>query len=70
MVTTEQAYLTTADLAQRWQISANTLRNWRFKGVGPAYFKPSGDRGKALYKLEDIKAWEAENTTGGKLEDQ
>lgn len=58
-------YLTTADLATRWSMSANTIRNWRFRGLGPRFFKPAGDRGKALYKLADVLAWEAARTTGG-----
>jgi hypothetical protein len=60
-----ETFLTTADLAKRWQISANTLRNWRFRGIGPRYFKPSGERGKALYRLDVIEAWEEKNTIGG-----
>lgn len=59
-----ETFLTTADLAKRWKTSANTLRNWRFKGIGPRHFKPSGPHGKALYRLDHVMEWEEKNTTG------
>lgn len=63
----ETVYLTTAELARRWKTSQATLRNWRFKGGGPPYFKPSGERGAALYRLRDIEAWEQKRTVGGEV---
>lgn len=54
-------YLTTAELAQRWRVSVKTVRGWRFRKVGPPFFKPNGDRGKALYRLSDIIEWERRN---------
>lgn len=64
----QAAYLTTAELAQRWKISANTIRNWRFRGTGPRYFKPAGTNGKALYAIIDIVEWERSHTVGGEPE--
>lgn len=64
-MTEQSTYLTTAELAQRWKISANTIRNWRFRSAGPRYFKPAGERGKALYALADILEWERLHTVGG-----
>ncbi len=63
MTTTE--YLTTAQLAKRWSMSPNTLRNWRQNAKGPRYFKPSGRHGNALYKIDDIEEWERSRTKGG-----
>jgi len=65
MSETGKVYLTTEELAKRWNISANTLRSWRFKGEGPPYFKPGGEKGKTLYRIEDVEAFEAKNTVGG-----
>ena len=58
-------HLTTGELAKRWKMKEATLRNWRYRGTGPRYLKPSGVRGKALYKLSDVLAWEAKNTIEG-----
>lgn len=55
-----KTWLTTADLAARWRVSAETIRTWRFRKTGPRYFKPAGPRGKTLYDLADIEAWEAQ----------
>lgn len=63
----QDSYLTTGQLAERWKISENTIRNWRHRGTGPRYFKPSGRRGKTLYRLSDIIEWERRNTVGDQL---
>ena len=66
MSTTDDDNLTTADLAKRWRVSAGTIRSHRYRGTGPKYFKPSGSkRGRALYRLADVLAYEVENTMGG-----
>lgn len=56
-------YLTSAELAARWNMSTITLRYWRRKGEGPRYFKPAGRNGRTLYPLESIEAWEREHTS-------
>ena len=48
----------TNELADRWRMSANTLRVWRSAGKGPSYNK-RGD--KVTYSLADIEAYEKEN---------
>ena len=58
-------FITTEQLAERWNISAATIRNQRFKGIGPSHFKPFGKLGKVLYRLDVIEAWERANTTEG-----
>lgn len=55
-------YLTTLELAARWAakypfpLNKRTIDNWRYMGKGPAYCK---QRGRVLYKLEDVEAFEA-----------
>lgn len=63
MTTTTDEFLTTADLAQRWKVEPETLRQQRFRGEGPPYFKPLGKNGMVRYKLSDIIAYETERTT-------
>lgn len=54
-------FLTPVELAQRWKMSIHTLTNWRVQKVGPVYVKMgSGPKGKVLYRLIDIEAYEAE----------
>jgi transposase-like protein len=59
---TTREFLSTAELAARWGVSAQTLRNWRAAGQGPPFFQPTGPGGKTLYKLLDVEAWEQVNT--------
>jgi excisionase family DNA binding protein len=48
-------YLTTGQLAERTGIPAETLRQWRRRGTGPAYLK----LGRSIrYRLADLEAWE------------
>ena len=47
--------LTVDELAERWQLSAMTLHQWRWKGKGPQYMK-IGKR--VTYRLQDIEAFE------------
>jgi DNA-binding transcriptional MerR regulator len=51
-------YLLTIQLSERWKVSARTLEQWRWKGIGPPYLKIGG---RVLYSLEDIEAYEAAN---------
>ncbi len=57
----QKPVLTPADLVARWggAISEGTLGNWRAKGIGPRWFRPSGRRhGKILYLLDDVEDYE------------
>jgi len=55
--------LTTKQLAKRWGLEPQTIRSWRLKGYGPQYVR-LGDRkrGRVVYRLEDIQAWEQART--------
>ena len=43
-------------LARRWGLSHRTLERWRHDELGPAYLKVGG---RIVYRVEDIKAYEA-----------
>jgi hypothetical protein len=55
--------LTPADLAQRWQVPARTLGQWRYEGRGPAYVKIGG---AVRYRLVDVEAYENEHMVGAR----
>jgi hypothetical protein len=50
-------HLNQVDLARRWNLSPRTLERWRWLKQGPRYLKLGG---RAVYRLEDIEAFEAE----------
>lgn len=50
-------HLNQMELAKRWTISPRTLERWRFLKAGPHYLKIGG---RVVYRVEDIKAYEAE----------
>jgi Helix-turn-helix domain len=50
-------YMTTAEVAERFRTSPETVRWWRFTGYGPASIK-AGRR--ALYPVEEVEAFEAQ----------
>jgi len=54
----EKQYLLTGELAARLRVKAQTLRQWRVTGRGPAFFKLCG---RVVYKVSDVEAWEAAN---------
>jgi hypothetical protein len=43
-------------LADRWLLNVTTLDRWRSEGKGPPYLKL---RGRVLYRLADVDAYEA-----------
>jgi DNA-binding transcriptional MerR regulator len=45
-------YLTTKEAAERLRISAQVLRLWRLRGVGPKFTKPS--RSRCLYSEDEL----------------
>ena len=51
----EKTYLTTKELAFRWNMSEITLIQWRWNGCGPLFHKMGR---KVNYKLEEIEAYE------------
>jgi hypothetical protein len=48
------AYLTRAQVAELYPISAHTLAKLASNGKGPRFYKPTD---KCLYRPEDIEAW-------------
>lgn len=52
-----KVYLTSAQLAERWQSDTGTLANMRSQGRGPDYTKPAG---RILYDIHDVLRYEEE----------
>lgn len=50
-----QPIMDSAELAERLNISAATLRYWRHRGDGPKWFK-MGPR-RVMYRVSDVQAW-------------
>jgi hypothetical protein len=50
--------LTTAEVAKRLRLSEPTLRDWRRRGIGPAWFRVGPL--KVFYWLSDVEAFEKE----------
>lgn len=55
----QPSFLTTPELADRWQLHPNTLENWRSQGKGPPFVKIT-HKG-VRYRLKEIQAYEKEN---------
>ncbi|WP_425044049.1 helix-turn-helix domain-containing protein [Primorskyibacter sp. S87] len=53
----EPTYLTTEELADRWNVTANMLAAMRHRGEGPPYRKFSR---LVRYDLEDVMSYEDE----------
>jgi len=51
----EVPFLTTGQLAKRWNMASKTLSNWRCIGRGPQYHR-MGTR--INYRLEDVEEFE------------
>lgn len=54
-------FLTATELAGRWGYAESTLRAWRRRKKGPRWSQPGGVRGKVLYALADVEAFERKN---------
>ena len=52
---TKDEWISTEELAERWDMSAGTLSNWRIKRIGPPYQKIMH---KVRYQLADIIRYE------------
>jgi hypothetical protein len=48
-------YLTPGQVAERYQVSAETLKDWRYRRVGPPHLKLGRN---VRYRLSDLKRWE------------
>lgn len=49
-----RTYLTRAQVAELYPISAHTLAKLASEGKGPRFYKPTD---KCLYRSEDVEAW-------------
>ena len=60
MQTSDQVirHLNQRQLAERWDLSEGTLERWRCEGIGPVFLKLQG---QVRYRIEDVKAFEAES---------
>ena len=51
----ESIFLTTEQLAVRWQMSTSTLAHWLVDGKGPKYIQMYK---RILYPIEEVEIWE------------
>lgn len=54
-------HLSQKELAERWRMSEATLERWRSDRIGPVFLKI---RGRVLYRLIDIEAFEVASLKG------
>ena len=59
-------YLTTKDLAIRYDLKPGSIKRWRSRGHGPAFYRVnhlgfSRETPRVRYKLADVLAWELSN---------
>lgn len=50
-------YLTPGQTAERYQVSIETLKDWRYHNRGPKYVKLGQ---QVRYRLRDLERWEKE----------
>lgn len=55
---TGKKYWSTEELAERFGVSVNTVRDWRRRGVGPVACKLGG---LVRYRADDVDRWEQES---------
>jgi uncharacterized protein YjcR len=58
-----QAYLTTEQLAERYDLSPTTIKGWRIRKQGPTWYQVpriglSPTAARTRYRLADVLAWE------------
>ncbi len=51
----EKIFLNSKELAVRWDITTETLKQWRWQKRGPRFFKTSG---RITYHVDDVKEFE------------
>lgn len=56
----ELGYVPEADAAMALGVQVSTLRNWRLKGHGPKFSKPSGET--VVYSVAILRDWIERNT--------
>ena len=66
MTVIKQTALSTHQLADRWNISPQTLENWRSQGKGPKYVKlGQGKSSPIVYRMSDVEKYERKHLKGG-----
>ena len=55
-----QVFFKARELAERWSVSLNTIKNMRAKGVIPAFKLPGSNR--YVFPVREILAYEEEHT--------
>jgi hypothetical protein len=58
MIHSDDAFLTSAQLAQRWHLRPQTLANWRSLGKGPPFIRMGRIGSGVLYPIEAVLAFE------------
>ncbi|MGP8033159.1 MAG: helix-turn-helix domain-containing protein [Steroidobacteraceae bacterium] len=51
----ELGYYEPTELSQLLRVGTPTLRNWRYKGIGPPYTKINGQR--VAYPIKEAQRW-------------
>ena len=59
-ISTERMW-TAAELADRYEITLKTLRNWRYQGIGP---RPIRIGRRPFYPDSEVARWEANRRRG------
>ncbi|MFD7443913.1 helix-turn-helix transcriptional regulator [Streptomyces sp. NPDC059909] len=55
--------LTPVQIEDEYGLPRQTLANWRWSGIGPAYIKTSSTRaGRVMYRRSAFEAWLAAQT--------
>lgn len=58
-MSTEREYYTSAELADRWRLSNQTLANWRHAGKGPPFIRVGA---RILYPRQAVYSFEKLDT--------
>lgn len=53
----EITFLKDVEVAELVNISVNTLRTWRRRGIGPKFIKAESTKGTVRYDLNDVNQW-------------
>jgi hypothetical protein len=56
MTVLERYRLSEADAAKQLGIKTNTLTQWRRRGQGPCFLRPT-PKGRVRYSVEDLESW-------------
>lgn len=50
------------EVARRYNMTPESLANWRREGKGPAFIRlGSGKRPRVMYRMDDVIEWEQRN---------